>query len=167
MVHWFRHRCTFKKSAAEGLGRNPTDRGRNGSKIHLHVDGHGIPQGVTVVGANVHDSRLIEAPLKNSCEMGAWFLGEGERHLCLDKGYDYKRVHIEVHINGFEGHIRSRKEEEKELSEGKTAPRWVVERTFAWLKSFRSIRTRYCHRLSNFMGMLYLACAFILWRNLP
>ena len=166
MVHWFRLRCALKKSADEGLGRNPTDRGRSGSKIHLHVDGEGIPLGVTVVGANVHDSRLIEATLQNSCEMGAWFLGEGESHLCLDKGYDYERVHIEVYINGFEGHIRSRKEEEKELSEGKTAHRWVVERTIAWLKGFRSIRTRYCRYLRNFMGMIYIACACILWRKI-
>ena len=33
----------LKKSADEGLGRNPTDRGRSGSKIHLHVDGQGTP----------------------------------------------------------------------------------------------------------------------------
>lgn len=27
-------------------------------KIHPHVDGQGIPLGVTATGANVHDSRL-------------------------------------------------------------------------------------------------------------
>ncbi len=165
MVHWCRLRCALKKSADEGLGRNPTDRGRSGSKLHLHVDGQGIPLGVTVVGANAHDSRLIEAPLKNSCEMGAWFLGGEERHLCLDKGYDYERVHREVYINGFEEHIQSRKEEQ-EMSEGKAARRWVVERTLAWLKGFRSVRTRYCRRLRNFMGMVYLASTCILWRKL-
>ena len=81
-------RRALKKPATEGLGRNPTDRGRSGGKIHLHVDGQGIPLGVTVTGANVHDSRLIEATLKNSREMGGWFLGSAVRHLCLDKGYD-------------------------------------------------------------------------------
>ena len=66
-------RRALKKSATEGLGRNPTDRGRSGGKIHLHVDGQGIPLGVTVTGANVHDSRLIEATLKNSREWAAGF----------------------------------------------------------------------------------------------
>ena len=37
--------------------------------------GQGIPLGVTVTGANVHDSRLIGATLKNSREMGGCFLG--------------------------------------------------------------------------------------------
>jgi hypothetical protein len=29
--------------AEEGLGRNPTDRGRSGSKLHLHVEQQGVP----------------------------------------------------------------------------------------------------------------------------
>ena len=125
------------------------------------MDGQGIPLGVTVTGANVHDSRLIGATLKNSREMGGWFLGAEVRHLCLDKGYDYPRVSEEVYVNGFEEHIRSRGEE---VREGRRNParRWVVERTFAWLKGFRSLRTRYCCYLVNFMGLLYLALACIL-----
>lgn len=94
-------RRALKKSATEGLGRNPTDRGRSGGKIHLHVDGQGIPLGVTVTGANVHDSRLIEATLKNSREMGGWFLGSAVRHLCLDKGYDYPRVRACLETSAF------------------------------------------------------------------
>ena len=146
-----KRRRALKKSAAEGLGRNPTDRGRSGGKIHLHVDGQGIPLGVTAVGANVHDSRLIGATLKKSREMGGWFLGAEVRHLCLDKGYDYPRVSEEVYVNGFEEHIRSRGEE---VREGRRNPvrRWVVERTFAWLKGFRSLRTRYCCYPRQFYG---------------
>ena len=158
-------RRALKKSAAEGLGRNPTNRGRSGGKIHLHVDGQGIPLGVTVTGANVHDSRLTGATLENSREMSSWFLGADVRHLCLDKGYDYPRVSEEVCVNGFEEHIRSRREEVQERRRH-PAHRWVVERTFAWLKGFRSLRTRYCCSLVNFMGLLYLALACILWRKL-
>lgn len=87
------------------------------------------------------------------------------RHLCLDKGYDYPRVSGEVYVNGFEEQIRSRREE---VREGRSNPahHWVVERTFAWLKGFRSLRTRYYCYLVNFMGLLYLALACILWRKL-
>ncbi|WP_430392470.1 transposase [Desulfovibrio piger] len=93
------------------------------------MDGQGIPSGVTVTGANVHDSRLTGAPLENSREMGS----RGEE-------------------------VRDRWRT--------PARRWVVERTFAWLKGFRSLRTRYCCYLVNFMGLLYLALACILWRKL-
>lgn len=83
----------------------------------------------------------VSSGLKNSREMGGWFLRAEVRHLCLDKGYDYPRVSEEVYVNGFEEHIRSRGEE---VREGRRNParRWVVERTFAWLKGFRSSRTR-------------------------
>ena len=153
-----------KKQRLRGLDATRRTEGEV-AKIHLHVDGQGIPLGVTVTGANVHDSRLIGATLKNSREMGGWFLGAEVRHLCLDKGYDYPRVSEEVYVNGFEEHIRSRGEE---VREGRRNParRWVVERTFAWLKGFRSLRTRYCCYLVNFMGLLYLALACILWRKL-
>jgi len=49
----------------ESLGRNPTDRGRSGSKVHLHVDQQGIPIGIIVVGANVHDSCLISPTIES------------------------------------------------------------------------------------------------------
>ncbi len=39
------------KDPQEGLGSNPTDRGRGGSKLHLLVDEQGIPLGVKVAGA--------------------------------------------------------------------------------------------------------------------
>lgn len=158
-------RRALKKSASEGLGRNTTDRGRSGGKLHLHVDGQGIPLGVTAAGANVHDSRLIGATLENSREMGGWFWSADVCYLCLDKGYDYPRVSEEVYVNGFEEHIRSRREEVRE-GQSNPARRWVVVRTFAWLKGFRSLRTRYCCYLINFMGLLYLAMACILWRKL-
>lgn len=156
----------LKKSADEGLGRNPTDRGRSGSKIHLHVDGQGIPLGVTVTGTNVHDSRLLGATLDNSCEMGARFLGESEAHLCLDKAYDCERVYIEIYVNGFTEHIRSRGEENTSRCSQYSPRRWVVERTFAWLRGFRSLRTRYCCYLRNFISLVYISCACIILRKL-
>lgn len=40
--------------AQEAVGRNPIDRGKNGSKAHLLVDGRGIPLPLVVTGANAH-----------------------------------------------------------------------------------------------------------------
>ena len=44
--------------------------------------------------------------------------------------------------------------------------RWVVEQIFAWLKGFLSLRTRYRCYLVNFMGLIYLAFVYTLWRKL-
>lgn len=162
---WFNPLFATKKSASEGLGRNPTDRGRTGSKLHLHVDGKGIPFGFVVVGANVHDSRLVSQTLNASIEFGTYCIDSEARNLCLDKGYDYERVHIEVFVCGFEGHIRGRGEEACAIKEGHTPKRWVVERTIAWFKAFRSIRTRYCKYLRSFCAFVALAASCILLRK--
>ena len=153
--------------AAEGLGRNPTDRGRNGSKRHLLVDQNGLPAAVVVVGANVHDSRLV-TPTVQAGVIQPPATTASPRHLCLDKGYDYARVELEVVDLGYTPHIR-RIGEEKHVGAGEEthpARRWVVERTFAWLKGFRAIRTRYTCLGSNYLALVHFACALILGRRI-
>ncbi len=44
--------------------------------------------------------------------------------------------------------------------------RWVVERTFAWLKGFQAIRTRYTGRGSSYLALVQFACALILSRRI-
>lgn len=151
----------------EALGRNPTDRGRSGSKTHLHFNQKGIPLGVTLTGANVHDSRLISPTLETVILARPEPTPEQPQHLCLDKGYDYPRVEEEVKAHTYIPHIR-RIGEEKIADGAKTHParRWVVERTIAWLKGFRAIRTRYFCRAQNYLAMIHLACALIVSRKL-
>ena len=151
----------------EGLGRNPTDRGRSGSKTHLHVDQNGIPLGVVVAGANVHDSRLVSTTIDADIVSRPEVTEENPQNLCLDKGYDYKRVEKELEQYFFTPYIRRIGEEKIEDGEKKhPARRWVVERTNAWLKGFRAIRTRYFHYAENYLAMLHLACALIICRKL-
>lgn len=129
------------------------------------MDKNGTPFGVIVTGANIHDSRLVGATFE---QVFAVFetqgIGSRPDNLCLDKGYDFERVRLEVRENGMKPHIRSRGEEIEEKSH--PARRWVVERTFAWLKGFRAIRTRYCQRACNYLAMIQLACAVIIFRKL-
>jgi hypothetical protein len=44
-------------------GHKPTDRGKNGSKRHLLVNGRGVPSSLIVTGANAHGVTQIEAVL--------------------------------------------------------------------------------------------------------
>lgn len=124
-----------------------------------------MPLGALVVGANIHDSRLVGATFEQAFTVfETQGLGSSPDNLCLDKGYDFERVRLEVRENGLQPHIRSRGEELEEKSH--PARRWVVERTFAWLKGFRAIRTRYCQRLCNYLALVHFACALILLRKI-
>lgn len=152
----------------EGVGRNPTDRGKSGSKIHLLVDQEGLPCGVALAGANVHDSRLVTATVEGRALPASKIRPTEEKpHLCLDKAYDMKRVEIEVVSHGYTPHIRRIGEEKQHGPQGShPARRWVVERTFAWLKGFRAIRTRYTCRGTNYLALLHLACVLLLARRI-
>ena len=80
-------------------------------------------------------------------------MGDAVRHLCLDKGYDYPRVGEE--------HSRSRGRRSSGTLE-ESFPPLGSGAALAWLKGFRSLRTRYCYSLVNFMGLFYLMLACIL-----
>src|SRR5512135_2788231 len=45
----------------ERTGKNPTDRGKRGTKRSLLTEADGVPVGLAVEGANRHDKKLVEA----------------------------------------------------------------------------------------------------------
>ena len=146
-------------------GKNPTDRGKSGSKVHLLVDQRGAPLAVLVSGANKHDkwsagNLILSIVVARTTQ---------QQHMCLDKGYDFDDVHEFVSIAGYIKHIKHRRRrneppEPKLVPEDKTFParRWVVERTLGWLNKRRSIRTRWCKKPQNWLAFLQFACATIL-----
>lgn len=152
----------------EMTGKNPTDRGKLGTKRSLMTDAAGIPTGLTVAGANVHDIRLLQDTIEDCfqrfyCEQA----NDGER-ICLDKGYDSAAVRelLEA-VYGYETHVRSRSQElEGKKKKRIRARRWVVERTHSWFNRFRAILIRWEKKTENHLAALHLACAYITFRRL-
>ncbi|MGY5035797.1 transposase [Streptomyces sp. 900116325] len=54
-----RRRLRPGEKAGSLTGRNPVDRGKKGSKLHVRSDAQGLPLALGVSGANVHDSRAL------------------------------------------------------------------------------------------------------------
>ena len=78
-------------------GKNPTDRGKQGTKRHLVVDAHGIPLAVLVSAANVHDSKMMLATVDAIEPIRAKTRGRPRRRphkLHADKGYDYRHLRL-------------------------------------------------------------------------
>jgi putative transposase len=153
----------------EETGKNPTDRGKRGSKIHLLVDEQGLPLSLHVTGANEHDkwsaddlivSIVVERPDPE----------QGEQHLCADKGYDYEDVHQVVAQEQYVSHIKHRRRRNEPLLDECPIPgelryparRWVVERTLGWLCKRRSLKVRWCKKPENWTALIQLACSHIL-----
>ena len=161
---WQSADCSMGKARWGGaIRRNPTVRGKAGSKKSILVDGAGGPLSVVVAGANVHDTKLLRPTLESIVVDRP----EGVQNLCLDKGYDNPTGHRTVADAGYQPHIRRIGEEKLDQSGEKTHParRWVVERTLGWLSKCRAILVRYDKKPSNYLGLLKLACALIWYRR--
>jgi putative transposase len=150
----------------EATGPNPTDRGKSGTKRSLLTEGHGIPLGVAVEGANRHDMKLLEPTLEAIIMERPEPTEEEPQNICLDKGYDYDEVRQILTAWGYTAHIRTRGEEasQKQCVPGYRARRWVVERTHSWLNRFRRLLIRWEKKAENYLAMLHLACAWITFR---
>ena len=112
--------------ARDAVSPNPTDRGKNGSKRHLLVDGRGVPLSIVVTGARRHDvsqlERLLDAIVIDR--------PKGRQHLCADKGHSGDPAQQAIKERKYIPHIKQRGQE---IHEKKTNPRfkvrrWVVER---------------------------------------
>ncbi|MEU7429141.1 IS5 family transposase [Streptomyces sp. NPDC040750] len=143
-------------------GPNPTDRGKNGSKIHLICDRNGLPLSVAVSGAN---SQVLE-PLVMGIPPIRSRRGPRRRRpakLHGDKGYDYDHLRKWLRKRGIVPRI-ARRGVESSARLGRH--RWVVERTMSWLSGCRRLHRRYEQKPEHFIGFTAIAVMRICMRRL-
>ena len=134
------------------------------------VDGSGGPLSAVVAGANVHDTKLLAMTLERIVMERP---DTGIQHQCLDKGYDNPTGHRAVATHGYRGHIRRIGEEKLDSDRVKRFParRWVAERNPGLAiqvpcgpGALHNL-VRYDKKVSNYMGLLQLACALLWYRR--
>jgi Transposase DDE domain len=81
------------------------DRGKQGTKRSLLVDGEGIPLGCMVAGANRNDSPLLAPTLAKLCRFGFCLPEQITVH--LDAGYDNSVTRDLLDTLGYEGDHQS------------------------------------------------------------
>lgn len=130
------------------------------------TEASGVPIGLTVDGANRHDSKLVRATLESIPIERPKPTAHDPQGMCLDKGYDYDRVRDLVSEFWYTAHIRARGEEAQAIKHeaGFKARRWVVERTHSWMNRFRRILTRWEKKAANYLALLHFVCAIITYR---
>jgi putative transposase len=127
---------------------------KSGVKRSLLTEGHGLPIGLTIEGANRHDMTrvrpTIESIIVDHSEPGE----EQTQGMYLDKGDD-DEVRDILHEFGFTAHIRPRGEEVKAIQReaGFKAQRWVVERAHSWMNRFRRLLIRWDKKAGELSGL--------------
>jgi transposase len=127
----------------------------NTTKIHMVVDGFGLPIEFEITGGEVHDCK-IAPELIDKLPVSDYVIA--------DKGYDSKELR-EIIRNKSSIPIIPRKSNStignSDVDWSLYKHRHLVENIFARLKHFRSIATRYDKLKRNFASMLALACSYL------
>jgi transposase len=147
-------------------GPNPTDRGKNGSKRHLIVDGQGTPLAIEHTGANVHDSEMAIA-LVDGIPRIKQPRGRPRRRpdeVLADRAYDAEeKIRKPLRQRNTKPLIAKR---HTEHGSGLGKFRYVVEAAFDWLFNQRRLRMRYEKRADIHQAFLIIGCFLICWRRI-
>jgi transposase len=153
---WFQRRSRSsagcdgaKKGASEtALGRS---RGGLTTKIHLLADALGLPLGFILTGGQTND-----------CTQAIPLLGERTPEAVLaDKGYDTDPILSHLAERGIQAVIppRSMRKVQRDFDRTLYRQRNRIERTFAHLKQFRRLATRFDKLKLNFHATVAIACS--------
>jgi transposase len=136
------------------------------------VDGQGIPLGIHVTSASPSEVTLVEATLKTIRvpRAGGGRPRQNPDRLIGDRGYDSDPLRERLGRRGitvivpYRDNNRARRYEDRRLLR-RYRHRWIIERTFAWLGSFRRLLVRHERLTSMYCSFLYFASALIALRR--
>ncbi|MEA3124534.1 MAG: hypothetical protein QOD67_1553 [Caballeronia sp.] len=146
-------------------GPNPTDRRKLGSKHHIIVDAQGIPLAVILTGANRHDVTQLD-PLVEAIPPIRGKRGRPLRKPKIvqgDRGYSSEEHRQRFRKRGITPQLAKLRSPH---GSGLGKTRWPVERTIAWLHSYRRLKMRYEKYAHIHEAFLTLACALTCWTRL-
>ncbi|PNV36467.1 IS5/IS1182 family transposase [Streptomyces sp. DH-12] len=153
------------KKGGSLTGRNPVDRGKKGSKLHVLADAQGLPLTLGVSGANVHDSQAL-LPLVLGIPAIRSRRGPRRRRpgrLRADKAYHSAERLKWLRERGIVPRIAR---PGIESSERLGRHRWKIERSISWLFGYRRLTVRYERKGSHFLAFLGLAAALTCYKKL-
>jgi transposase len=147
MVRVHQRAACIADSANQAIGRS---RGGPTSKLHVVVDGNGLPVRLGVTPGEAHDNRLCSALLT----------GLGPRTMVLaDRGYDADWIRALVNEQGAWANIPPKRNRKDPIcfSPRLYRARNRVERFFNSIKHCRRVATRYDKLAANYLAFVQLA----------
>jgi len=130
-------------------------KGGNTTKIHMAVDGFGLPIEFELTGGEVHDCKVAPELIEKL---------PVSDYLIADKGYDSEEIRELIRKKSSIPMIPRKSNStigNSDMDWSLYKYRHLVENIFARLKHFRSVATRYDKLKRNFGSMLALACSYL------
>jgi transposase len=121
-------RTSILAKRGQKTGKNPTDKGKPGSKRHLVVDRNGVPLAVVLTAANVHDCTVLEE-LVDAIEAIKRPRGRPRmrpKKLHADKPYNTKKCREALRRRRIKVRIARKCKESSEQPKGGTGGLWCA-----------------------------------------
>jgi transposase len=147
------HSAGAASSEDEAIGKS---RAGNTSKIHLAVDAYGLPIEFEITGGQVNDCTVAPELIARLPQVET---------IIADKGYDSERIRDTIESQGARSVIPRKRNSVKgnaDLDRGLYRYRHLVENTFARLKHYRAVASRFDKLKRNYESVVAMAC-MILW----
>lgn len=135
-----------------------------GRKRHFVVDTNGLLVDVSITPANVHDNKGARKVLRRIIRREE--VCRSIKTICADKGYSGEKFsgwvtdNVNARVKIGQNHAKIYK---KFIPEKK---RWVVERTFAWIRDYRRLTEDTERELKNSVTMIRVAFIRVMLRKL-
>ena len=148
IVRVHQHGACIANNSGQLMGRS---RGGLTSKIHVVVDGNGLPVQLGLTGGQAHDNRLCSVLLR--------YLPRRAR-LLADRGYDADWIRAFVTERGAWANIPPKRNRKDPIcfSPYLYRDRNLIERFFNKIKQCRRVATRYDKLAANYLAFVKLAC---------
>jgi hypothetical protein len=157
---------SFSQRATRGdqVGANPVDRAKPGFKLHLAVEGGGLPLSLLVTRANTNDSLMFEGCWTTSrrCAPQPASGAAGHRRFTPDKAYDHRHCRGYLTRRGIKVRIAVRSS--RLTGWAATAGRRTHDRLAA---GCRRLRIRYDRDPERFFAFVLLAGDRLCYNRLP
>lgn len=163
-LKWLAIDASHRKSPlAKWGGKNPTDRARNGIKVHLLVDWNGAPLRSIFGPSNQHDSKMFEKLID---AMHEWLPPSESTIIAADSAYDVRKLHVSAKKKGYILLASTNKRRDKNKQIYHPRGRWIIERTFGWINWCRGLKTCWSKHQFSYAGLFTFACSIQLFEML-
>ncbi|WP_256212113.1 IS5 family transposase [Nitrosomonas communis] len=146
------HSAGAASQESQAIGKS---RAGNTTKIHLVVDGYGLPVEFEITGGEVNDCSAAPDLIARLPDAKA---------MVADKGYDSEWLREQITKKGAQAVIPRKRNSLKgnaDMDWGLYQYRHLVENAFARLKQYRAIATRYDKLKRNYESMVAIACGYL------
>jgi hypothetical protein len=147
------------KQGIECIGKNYSDKFKNGTKSSVITTNNGIPISLVCIPCNIHDINTVEDTIYKS------ILNMKNKKIGGDKGYKSQYLKDKLKKNNNIDFITDNKQNTKIKNNKKDnkflKKRYIIENFFSWLKNNKKIQLRYDKSIQNYEQFTYLSFGLI------